>query len=799
MQIASPFYFHSTYFSVFFGLHFRNINCMYKQLTKIPYIVCYLCAFVLGMKQLNNPDIWWHLVSGRWMVEHGAIINTDVFAQKVPTGKWMNAAWLYEVVVGILAKGLGPLGVMLLQSLVNVGIVFLLLRTLQLFAQNTGRQISILFSTIGIILMLGISEFRMSGGAEIAGHILMVTYLLILWKGDYSWKKIGWLILLQCVWANMHQSYYIGILITLTYILGGGIAMLRNKNKEQKQGLTRLSIVFVAMIVATLLNPNGGSIFKLAFATNGKALNIEDLGYWTLQTTAHHILAALVLVYWLYKIVMNATGKKPMQFSPLLLGYQLWLPVAECLSFASNVYLPFAQFTLFLSVPFMLADIVALANLNTKTFYIHAAKRTVLVSSVIAGIFYISVVNNSFYKATASTSRYGFHISSVHNPVGAANFIRSIALPGPAFSDHTVSPYLLWELYPEYKSFINLQAAKAYPERTLKAYTDLNANPSKFYYLDSVNKFNYLVLNTSELSALKQMLYWGESFNVVHVDPVCVIFLRNDDANRSINNGPAASKLFTWPEAPEEAGWTEALTKLFNPTVVYEEEDQMYEPVYATKFYNSVRNSRISMRMIKPAIMGDLSEDAEALALMGQSYYMFTDFANNDTERKNRFDSANIFFQKALEINPDEYQAHMGLGTLALIRSSFANAKKHFGKAVQSPQANELAFYFNGLSARNLWKANGSKKHLNETIQSMERSVALDKGNEKAYLYLAEAYNAKKDMDNARKNMLKLTASDLPLSKEEHELFEQLKKQTGVNPPLQPKQIIPEGHEHHQH
>lgn len=799
MQIASPFYFQSTDFSVFFGLHFRNINCMYKQQTKIPYIVCYLCAFVLGMKQLNNPDIWWHLVSGRWMEEHSAIINTDVFAQTIPTGKWINAAWLYEVVVGILAKGLGPLGIMLLQCLVNVGIVLLLLRTLQLFAQHTGRQISTLFSTLGIILMLGISEFRMGGGAEIAGHILMVTYLLILWKGDYSWKKIWWLILLQCVWANMHQSYYIGILMTLTYILGGGIAMLRDKNREQKQGLTRLSIVFVAMIAATLLNPNGGGIFKLAFATNGKALNIEDLGYWTLQTTSHHILAGLVMAYWLYKIAMSATGKSPMKFTPLLLGYLLWLPVAECLSFASNMYLPFAQFTLFLSVPFVLTDIVALAKLNTKTFYLNAAKRTVIISSVVAGIFYVSVVSNSLYKATASTSRYGLHISAVHNPVGAADFIRNLGLPGPAFSDHTVSPYLLWELYPEYKSFINLQAAKAYPERTLKAYTDLNANPSKFYYLDSVNKFNYLVLNTSELSALKQMLYWGESFNVVHVDPMCVIFLLNNDANRSINNGSAASKLFTWPEAPEEPGWTEALTKLFNPTVTYEEEDPMYEPMYAAKFYNSVRNSRISMRMLKPAIMGDLSEDAEALALMGQSYYMFTDFANNDTERKTRFDSAKIFFDKALEINPNEYQAHMGLGTLELIRGSYAKAKQHFGEAIKLPQANELAFYFNGLCARNLWKANGSATYLDETVKSMERSATMDKGNEKAYLYLAEAYNAKKNIEQARKNMLKLTASDLPLSKEENELFEQLKKQTGVNPPLQPKQIIPEGHEHHHH
>ena len=113
---------------------------MQRFLQKLPYIVCYVIAFVFGMKQLREPDIWWQLLSGRWMLEHNAITRTDVFSYTMTGHKWINVKWLYEVIIATLEKGFGPEGVILLQCFVNVFILWVLFHTLKKMQERLDKQ-----------------------------------------------------------------------------------------------------------------------------------------------------------------------------------------------------------------------------------------------------------------------------------------------------------------------------------------------------------------------------------------------------------------------------------------------------------------------------------------------------------------------------------------------------------------------------------------------------------------------------------------------------------------------------------
>ena len=66
---------------------------MQKKYFTLPYIICYLCALALAMKQLREPDMWWQLLSGKWMLENGAITRTDVFSYTMAGQKWINVKW----------------------------------------------------------------------------------------------------------------------------------------------------------------------------------------------------------------------------------------------------------------------------------------------------------------------------------------------------------------------------------------------------------------------------------------------------------------------------------------------------------------------------------------------------------------------------------------------------------------------------------------------------------------------------------------------------------------------------------
>ncbi|HEV8230111.1 MAG TPA: hypothetical protein VGQ86_09150, partial [Candidatus Limnocylindria bacterium] len=67
-----------------------------------------LAAFALALATPpGDPDTYWHLASGKWMVDHGALLRADVFSSTVSGQPYSVGEWLGEIVLylGYLAGG----------------------------------------------------------------------------------------------------------------------------------------------------------------------------------------------------------------------------------------------------------------------------------------------------------------------------------------------------------------------------------------------------------------------------------------------------------------------------------------------------------------------------------------------------------------------------------------------------------------------------------------------------------------------------------------------------------------------
>lgn len=782
---------------------------MFKQLTRLPYIICYFCAFVLGMKQLREPDIWWQLLTGRWMLENNAITRIDEFSYTMQGTTWVNVKWLYEVIIASIEKVLGPHGVMLLQSLVNVAIVFVLLRLVQLLAKHLGRQMSIFYSVIAVLLFLAISEFRMAGRPEMVSHLFTAAYILILWQSPgFVWKRILWLIPLQCLWANMHEAYPVGMAIIAAYVAGGLISYFMTKEKENLQSTVRLGTVGTGMALAILANPNGIQLWKQPFEIfrqlkvnkyTTELFSAAEPEYWNIQGKVHVILLAAAVLFVIFRVVSSRKEGSRIWRSPFISGYILSLVLLGYLSLTANRNIPFAQIALIPVTPFMFNWLVEKFKLTQKQFYTKAAAWALVISTTVAGLFYIAIVSNNYYKFTKSPNRYGLHLNTLHNPTAAADFLSTYDIKGPAFSDYFVSSYLLYARYPDFKSYIDLRDLDIFPAKFFDDYFELYNKPRRFYELDSVYKFNYIVLSTSQLTNLQLMLYWGEGFNVVHIDPLAVIMVRTTEENKHINYGPAASKLFTWPQEADDPEWATALTKLLNPTVTYEDEDEKYLPVYAGKFYNMVRNTNVALRFMRPAILTDLADDADALATIGMIYKDHAEIVEGEELQKRMLDSAHMYLHRSLEIDDNIPNTHLGMAILSVNTGQFVPAKKHLENYIALEKTNDYVYYLAGLCERNLWQSKGEGKP-EKVIDYMKQSVKLNSSNEKAYLYLAEAYWAIGDRDAARENIRKTLTPGIPWAAYEKDLHEKMKQLTGIKQTDLPAEIIQhDTHEGHSH
>ena len=73
----------------------------------------------------GDPDTYWHLASGKWMVEHGQLLRADVFSSTVNGAPYSVGEWLGELVIyGAYLLG-GWAGIALLRAtLIAVGAFF---------------------------------------------------------------------------------------------------------------------------------------------------------------------------------------------------------------------------------------------------------------------------------------------------------------------------------------------------------------------------------------------------------------------------------------------------------------------------------------------------------------------------------------------------------------------------------------------------------------------------------------------------------------------------------------------------
>lgn len=724
------------------------------------------------------------------MLEEGAITKVDHFSYTMQGADWVNVKWLYEIIIASLEKVGGPLMVTLLQCVVNVAIVFFLFRIGKLVVEKISNKYSTFFSTLGILLFLFIVENRMTGRPEMVSHFFTVFFLYTLLKNPvFQWKKMWVLILLQCLWANMHEGYPIGIVILGTYTIAHLLYYIKTKHTEDRKRLINAGLLLGSAIIAILLNPNTIKLWAQPFEIyrqvgankyTTELYSFTEAQYWTLQAKVHTVLLVGVIIYWIIKIIQQRK-ERSIVFTPALITYLILIPLFGYLGLGANRNIPFAAIVIFPSIPLIFTDIITRLNLNTTGFYNVFAKRTLFISSVLAFIFYVLVVSDRYYHYVDSKDSYGMHISMMDNPIGAAKFIKDNKIKGPAFADYFISSYLLWDLYPDFKSFIDLRDLDIFPETFFENYFDLYSNPAKFKELDSIYQFNYIVVSTSQLRYLQQDLYWGEGFNLVYTGPVSAIFLRFTDENEEINWDLSTKKLFWWPESPEDPAYATMLTKLLNPNASYTREDEENMPIYSGMYYSAMKNYPLAIKELGAyTYAGSLSENSKANSSMGHTYLEYGTLTDDNTLKTRRLDSAQIFFLKAIEVNPKEKSAYLGLASLALTRNNYTKSEEYLAEYLKLDKTNDYAYFLKGLCARALWKQLGDEQQKDKVEQYMSKSYELNDDNLKTQLYLAEIAIADNNKDAARVYLNKALQGKMPWLNYEEDMIKEIKLQTGV-------------------
>src|SRR6202795_1511372 len=89
-------------------------------------VVLLLGLLAMTARNAVDPDLWWHLRTGQWIMETGHIPHSDPFSFTRAGSPWVSHEWLAGVVFYEIWWRAGEAGLIIFSALVTTGAFMLL-------------------------------------------------------------------------------------------------------------------------------------------------------------------------------------------------------------------------------------------------------------------------------------------------------------------------------------------------------------------------------------------------------------------------------------------------------------------------------------------------------------------------------------------------------------------------------------------------------------------------------------------------------------------------------------------------
>jgi len=498
-----------------------------------------LFVFFMGHLMINvwDPDFWWHLATGKWIVEHGRLPEHDPFSfatlQKDPYTPVnrvkfiLTQYWLAQILIYKVYSWFGFAGVSFMRALLLTMCLLMVFLLLRLYRVNILLILPVTFLP-GYLFRAFAGERPQLFTFFFAG---VVIYLLEDIKKTLHQRKrpspIRYVILplVMLLWANLHGGFIYGVVVIGIYVTSGWIEVLyqRPGNGEKKDYSTAITLTILAFVAIpiTFLNPNTyhALIDHLRYKPFTYLSYIQE---YTPPYKAYHLNKGyFTMLFLLTLLILVSTIKSKRVNTSHLLLYLF----NTFISLIAERFVPFFLISGAFLIGIYLNEILPME-------FLHQRKHLQIAGIIIAPVFIIVL---GFFTGQASAK--GMFQTGVRQklyPYGAVNFLMQLP-PKRIFNPYTWGGYLIWRLYPKYKVFtdgrgLNQEIFLQYREVVQVNRTEFGGIPKWKAILDSYD-IDYIIIapyhRYIKALALTYQLVNDKDWELVYADDIALIFMRN--------------------------------------------------------------------------------------------------------------------------------------------------------------------------------------------------------------------------------------------------------------------------------
>lgn len=245
--------------------------------------VFFVFIFLLFFRPIETEDVWWHLSTGRWIVEHLQVPHQDPFPFVNEKTSWLCYHWLGSTILYLVVKVGGLFGLKVFRSIFFICVI-------GLFYFHARKYIPFYLLMILMLLMSFGAVFRPFLKADMFNFIFIQIFLINLLDYQQTGQRLRLLVLpiLGILWFNIHiGSFTYGGMLLLIFIFSAGIKYLDCKFQPHspykidtvKKQFKDLSLVLLAFVAGFLINPYGleGFLFPFKIFFSNAFLNSKDV------------------------------------------------------------------------------------------------------------------------------------------------------------------------------------------------------------------------------------------------------------------------------------------------------------------------------------------------------------------------------------------------------------------------------------------------------------------------------------------------------------------------------------------
>ena len=494
--------------------------------------------FLSSFKITGDDDVFWHLATGRYIVENHHVPSADVFGFVTQGQTWMPFEWGWDVLTyGVYNIG-GYTALSVFRSIIFLLIFLILFLILRKF--RVSYTIIFLFFTL---LSFGIMD-RLSPRPHIMSFLFFTLLLYIITEYRYfsrkNFKILYFIPLIFLIWANMHMGIIAGIFLLGIYTLSEIIIYLKPdkfSSKEipslAKQELYRLIIIFIISLLVMLVNPNSFSTYVYAYEHTKMKL-LETINEWRSPFDEMFGGGFVTIIYKLFLfggvlILFYAYKRKDLFAAMVFIGFAVYS--VRAVRFTVD-YLIIITIFLAISVNYI---IVNSKNEWLKNFFTVNTIPKVIIEVVLLFCI-VNIPNDKLYLEYLKYYRVsGFGINSDFIPTQMFDFMKENNIPvtGQRPLNHFGSGgFLIWN-FPESKNFID---SRNLNDEIFSEYNTLMAKKPGFEKKLKDYDFDYFIYlapdlvrapNEMEQTIISYMSRHPEEWKLVFWDDKSFLFVKN--------------------------------------------------------------------------------------------------------------------------------------------------------------------------------------------------------------------------------------------------------------------------------